>query len=154
MWIGACIYCGHCGCYAGAGGPAKWYPGIGGSKMKWGKRYPAEDLEICSLIRDAFLVKFSYEWDDDYDFDVTIRIVGGGAPLDVDCHVTEKGIQKSASDSSCPFFVVGAPNECIIWNRSPFFPPSCANNPQTFTDLEQITRWGINHPTCGWTWSV
>lgn len=101
---GSCNRCGHCGCYEGAGGPAKWYPGIGGSKMGWGRQHPGQDLDICALIRTAFLAKFGSEWVNEYGFVVTIQIVGGGPLITVNCYVTERGIQASATDASCPFF--------------------------------------------------
>ena len=158
---GSCNRCGHCGCYAGAGGHDKWYPGIGGSHMEYGAMYPDRDTDICALIRAAFMATEGRKWDKDYDQTISIRIAGGGPPLDVDCYITQRGIQKSASDASCPFFALGTPNECILWGRAQL-PPSCANYPQTFQYLPNgeglIAKWEANHPhtgsggLCGYYW--
>lgn len=153
-WNGSCNGCGHCGCFEGAGGPAKWYPGVGVWAMKWGRMYPGRDLDICQLIRTAYLAKYGYEWDHDFNSNVTIRIVGGGAPINVDCYITERGIQKSATDASCPFFQTS----CVLYGRTQL-PPSCANAPQLITDPYFIANWEINHPhtsqggLCGYYWT-
>ena len=155
-WTGSCNRCGHCGCYEGAGGPAKWYPGIGGSKMPYGKMYPDRDMDICELIRTAFMAAHSREWDQDYGETVSIRITGGGSPLEVDCHITLRGIQKSATDASCPFFTLGSPdNVCELMANSvrrAYLPPSCANVPQGITDEDKANKWMLDHPPCGWSW--
>jgi hypothetical protein len=125
--------------------------------MAWGKRYPVQDLDICVLIRTAFMAKYGHEWNNEYGGDVIMRIVGGGPPLNIECYIGEKGIQKSASDTSCPFFQLGTPNECVIWGRAQL-PPSCANFPQSFTNEAQMIAWEINHPhtsqggLCGYYW--
>lgn len=153
---GSCNRCGHCGCYEGAGGPAKWYPGIGGSKMAWGRRHSGQDLDVCALIRTAFMGKFGNAWDGEYDVEVDIRIVGGGPPIDVTCYVTTSGIQTSSTDRSCPFFELGNPNLCKLWGRNQL-PPSCANFPQNLDD-EAAVKWEVNHPhtsaggLCGYYW--
>ena len=155
---GSCNRCGHCGCYEGAGGDPRWYPGIGGSKTLWGKMYPDRDMDICQLIRTAFLATEGREWDKDYGETIRIRIVGNGSRINVDCHITTRGIQKSATDASCPFFALGIPNVCELWGR-PQLPPSCANNPQSFTDESQIAAWELNHQhtsqggLCGYWWT-
>lgn len=101
-WSGACNRCGDCGCLD-VGGLEKWYPGIGGSKMPWGKMYPSRDLDVCALIRTAFTLKYGHEWDKEYGGNVVIRIAGGGPPIYVDCYITTRGIQKLLTDASCPF---------------------------------------------------
>ena len=124
--------------------------------MLWGKMYPARDLDICRLIRIAFEAMEGREWDKDYGIGVPIQIVGGGPPLNVTCYITTRGIQKSLSDASCPFFTLGTPNVCELMlnsTRLAYLPPSCANNPQSFTDESQIAAWEANHGhVCGWSW--
>lgn len=155
---GECNRCGHCGCNAAAGGDPRFYPGIAGSQMSWGKMNPGRDMDICALIRTAFTAKFGGTWDEDYGFEVDISIVGGGPPVDVTCYVTRDGIQKSAVDASCPFWQAGTPNECLIWEREQW-PAACRNTPY-FTDEADIAAWELNHPhvddddtTCGFWWA-
>ena len=162
---GDCDYCGHCGCYVGAGGPARFYPGIGVGtmRMRYSEIHPVILPILYQLIKDEFAVQYSRPWEySDKEFALTnFQIKGGGPTITVDLYVSEKGIHVSPSDFSCPWFQLGTPNECLLWGRSQL-PPACANLPQMFQYMPGgeglIAAWEANHPhtsqggLCGYYW--
>ena len=157
---GECNRCGHCGCYAGAGGPAKWYPGIGAGTMNMQYHDSRPQLGspiLYQLIAAEFEVQYDRPWEStDTEFALPgFRISGGGPPIIKDIYVSTKGIHISATDFSCPWFQLGNPNECLLWGRDPL-PQSCAIYPQTFHMFpdgeDRIAKWEVNHPPCGYYW--
>jgi len=101
---GSCNRCGQCGCYEGAGGPEKWYPGIGWHHFGWGCQYPTIQMALIQIIKDEFEDKFGRPWErDDVDFEVDVRITGGGPAVEATCYVTQRGVQRAPTDASCAF---------------------------------------------------
>jgi hypothetical protein len=103
---GSCNRCGHCGCYVGAGGNAKWYPGIGGGmRMQYYESNPSIQPILFQLIKDEFADQYGRPWEiTDVEFALPgFRISGGGSPIVVDIYVSPKGIHISATDFSCPW---------------------------------------------------
>jgi hypothetical protein len=158
---GSCNRCGHCGCYEGAGGPAKWYPGIGAGsiRMRYYEDHPQIQPILFQLIKDEFAVQYDRAWEyTDTEFSLTaFEITGGGPKITADLYVSRRGIHVSATNFSCPWFQLGTPNICRLWGRTQL-PPACANNPQAFQYLPNgetmIAAWEINHPNppCGYSW--
>lgn len=124
---GECNRCGRCGCYERAGGLPKRYPGLGGFLMAWGKQHPEQDLEVCQLIRAAYIKKFHREWNHDYESDLRIKILGDTGAINVDLYIGKRGIQKSPDDASCPFVNV-IENATIVGTT---FTPTTVTGPVT-----------------------
>ncbi len=160
-WIGACNHCGHCGCDMTAGGDSKYYPGISGGKMDFYRQHVSIQPILFQLLKDEFAVQYERPWErGDVEFSlVDFKISGGGPPIEVDVYVSPKGVHKTSTDFSCPFFDTAPPKDCLLWNRQQL-PPSCRNYPQFLTNPEAITAWGEEHPhiddggTCGWKYEV
>lgn len=121
--------------------------------MDWGRQHPESELEICTLIKAAYQKKFGVAWrQGDYDFEVDIQIVDDDSTVNATCYVTKDGIQKSATDRSCPFFQLGKPNKCTLWGRDQW-PDACRNTPY-FTAESTIVAWEVNHGhECGYYWT-
>jgi hypothetical protein len=149
---GYCDHCGHCGCYASKDSNPKWSPGIGGFALVRGLQHPDRDIPICTHIRGRFHRDSGINWQQGfYDFWVRISFPSGDDPIDVEAYVTERGIQKSDEDASCPFFELGSPNKCLLWGR-PQLPLSCRNNPQNLTEEKDMEKWTEDHPPCKYYW--
>jgi hypothetical protein len=157
-WSGSCNRCGHCGCYEHAGEPEEWYPGIGGYALPWYKQHPSEGLALCQLLNAKFVQQSGRDWDHDYGVSLSVQVQGIG---NITCYISRRGIQKSATDASCPFFRLGSPNECLLWGR-PQLPPHCLHFPDNMGDDwndSYAARWSIEHPhtsqggPCGFLWT-
>jgi hypothetical protein len=147
---GSCNKCGHCGCYASPGGENEhWCPGIPTSILDWYLNHPDDQIN-----------KFAQYMVDRIGYTKGMR--GGGRFTipgigRIDYWIADGGIQKSETDTSCPFFQLGTPNECIIFDEV-YLHPSCRNNPQSFTDEGMVAAWEVNHPhtsqggLCGYYW--
>lgn len=122
---GSCNRCGHCGCYAGAGGPAKWYPGIGAGsmRMRYYEDHPQLQPIIFQLIKDEFADQYGRPWEhSDKEFVLTnFQIKGGGPTITVDLYVSEKGVHVSPTDFSCPWLksTLNATITSTIFTASP-----------------------------------
>lgn len=158
-WTGSCNRCGHCGCTSINSNPREdWAPGIANCHFEWGWQHSSEEQNLITLIKSGKAGGWQHG---DVDYSVTIKIVGGGPPINVNAYITKRGIQKSPTDRSCPFFQTGIPNECLLYGRAQMM-FSCVDAPDNMGDdwnAQHAVQWGVNHPhtsqggTCGYLWT-
>lgn len=140
-WVGDCERCGSCCGYELAiVGTLGHAPGISCSVM-------IRDGSLGEMIKMAYLGKFSEVWDGQTGFEVELQWAGGGPPLTVTIYYPpgSDGLWTSATDKKCPFFTIGTPNVCEIWDKDQI-PPQCKSLPKSLSNPLSIGKWGKANP--------
>jgi len=142
---GACNWCGLCGCYDTGEQNLEfnWFPAIRNYLFDWYRQHPESSEPLITLIKKEI------NWVRGMS-----NIFGEVVILDVGLikfYLSEKGLQVSPTDRSCPFFDKQT-HRCKLWN-STYLLSICKNSPQQNIKKEkEINQWSKDHPECGFYW--